>query len=431
MVEQMLNDRTLLPDDEPPKPFETRYKDRKHRVQTLFGPIVLRRSYYHHRKSGTGRSPLDEALDLVGNGHTPALARLICHASTLSDSYEQAAQDLNTFSGLQLNSRSFARLVAEVAPSLREALSALPAAASPTAPASAASTLKSAPTASSAKAAITVLYLSSDGTGVPMRREELKDIKGKQPDGSAHTREVKLGCVFTQSGTDEQGDPIRNPGSTSYVGTFAGCREAGVQLYQEALRRGYGMVKQVNYIGDGSAWVWENARLNFPGATQTLDFYHASEHVGILARALWGNDADKAKEKQEQWCHQMKATDAVGIVAEAKDLLDTSHSLSALQRAEAEREIAYFTTHAQRTKYGEFRAKGWFIGSGVIEAGCKTVVGRRLKQSGMFWSQRGGEDLVSLRCLIIGPHFDAAWQGRRKILAKERAKAKRWSASKN
>jgi hypothetical protein len=419
MVEQMLNDRALLPDDETPRPFETRYKNRELRVQTLFGPIVLRRSYYHHSKSGTGRCPLDEAIDLVGNGHTPALARLICHASTQSASYEQAAADLNTFSGLQLNSRSFARLVAEVAPGLRQALNALPAAAPP------------ASSASSAKAAITVLYVSGDGTGVPMRREELKDIKGKQPDGSAHTREVKLGCVFTQSSTDEEGEPIRDPGSTSYVGTFEGCREAGVQLYQEALRRGYGTAQQVNYIGDGSAWVWENARLNFPGATETLDFYHASEHVGTLAKALWGSDADKAKEKQEQWCHQMKATDPAGIVQEAKDLLDTSHPLSALQRAEAEREVAYFITHAQRTRYGEFRAKGWFIGSGVIEAGCKTVVGRRLKQSGMFWSQRGGEDLVSLRCLIIGPHFDAAWQGRRNILAKERAKARRWSASKN
>lgn len=422
MVEQMLNDRALLPDDAPPKPFETRYKDRKHRVQTLFGPIVLSRSYYHHSKSSSGRCPLDEALDLVGNSHTPALARLICHASTQSASYEQAAKDLNTFSGLQLNSRSFARLVAEVAPSLRQALSALPAAAPP-APLSKAT--------SSAKAAVTVFYISGDGTGAPMRREELKDIKGKQLDGSAHTREVKLGCVFTQSSTDEEGEPIRDPGSTSYVGTFEGCREAGVLLYQEAQRRGYGTAKQVNYIGDGSAWVWENARLNFPGATETLDFFHASEHVGVLAKALWGSDAEHAREKQEQWCHQMKATDAAGIVQEAKDLLDTSHPLSALQRAEAEREIAYFTTHAHRTKYGEFRANGWFIGSGVIEAGCKTVVGRRLKQSGMFWSQRGGEDLVSLRCLILGPHFDAAWQGRRKILEKERAKARRWSSSKN
>ena len=412
MVEELLNDRALLPDAEPPRPLETCYARRALTVQTLFGPIVLRRSYYHHRNSGTGRCPLDEALYLVGASHTPALARLICRASSQSASYAEAAADLNAYSALDLDPRSFARLVAEVAPGLREALAALPA-------------------AEPQRGAIPVLYVSSDGTGTPMRREELEGIAGKQPDGSARTREAKLGCVFTQSATDEKGEPVRDPGSTSYVGTFAGCREAGILLRQEALRRGHGTALVVNYIGDGAPWVWENARLCFPGANEILDFYHASEHTGSLSRALWGEDASKAAAKQEQWCHQMKATDPSAMLREARDLLDTSHPLSAAQREEAQREIAYFTTHEKRTRYGEFRARGWFIGSGVIEAGCKTMVGRRFKQSGMFWSQRGAEDLLGLRCLIMGPHFEAAWQGRGPIIARQRAKARRWSPSAN
>jgi len=303
--------------------------------------------------------------------------------------------------------------VAELAPGLREALATLPA------------------PPRQAAAAVPVLYVSNDGTGVPMRREELEGVAGKQPDGSAHTREAKLGCVFTQSATDKNGEPVRDADSTSYVGTFQGCREAGILLRQEALRRGYGTALQVICLGDGAAWVWENARTNFPGAIQILDFYHASEHAGTLAAALWGAGTTKAKQTQGDWCHQMKAADTTRMIKQATRLLRTSSTLSAMQRDEAQREINYFTTHARRTEYGRFRAQGWFIGSGVVEAGCKTVVGRRLKQSGMFWSKRGGEDLLSLRCLMMGPHFDAAWNARRPILAAQRLKARRWSASSN
>jgi hypothetical protein len=410
MIEELLNNRHLLPDQEPPKPLESRYVNRRLKVETLFGPIELRRSYYHHRKSRHGRFPLDEKLDLV-RGHTPALARLICRASTQSESYYEAAVDLEVYCGLCLDSRGFGRLVGEVAPTLRAALATLPTPAPHSQP-------------------IPVLYVSSDGTGVPMRRDQLKGVAGKQPDGSAHTRELKLGCVFTQTTTDENGQPLRDPDSTSYVGTMEDCRAAGILLRQEAFRRGYGTAEQVVYLGDGAAWVWENARLNFPDAVQILDFYHASEHVGHLAAALWGNETDKAKAWQTHWCQVIKNSDTRMMIRNAEDMLQSAdHAPTDQARREAaQREINYFMNHQERTRYGHFRAQGWFIGSGVVEAGCKTIVGRRMKQSGMFWSQTGGEDIVSLRCLIKGPHFDRAWSARIPILKQQQTKARRWAA---
>lgn len=412
MLQALLNDRTLVPDDEPARALETRYRQRPIRVQTLFGPITLKRSYYHHKRSRHGRCPLDERLDLV-HGHTPALAKLICRASSQSSSFTEAAADLKAYSGANLDSRGFGRLVEEVAPILRQALRALP-------------------PYTAQKPPIDVLYVSNDGTGVPMRKQELQGTKGRQPDGSALTREVKLGCVFTQSGVDEQGEPVRDPDSTSYVGTFDGCRASGILLHQEAHRRGYGTARQVVCIGDGAAWVWENMRLSFPGAQQILDFYHASEHLGNLAQALLGKGSAAAKARQSQWCHQLKHSDSAAIIAQAQnELLAQKSQLTPEQGEDARREIAYFQTHAERTRYGQYRAKGWFIGSGVVEAGCKTVVGRRLKQSGMFWSQRGAEDLLSIRCLIMGPHFEAAWNARQPILAHQRLKARRWSACSN
>ena len=410
IVEELLNDRALVWDQEPPAPLETLYRDRARQVQTLFGPIELRRRYYYHTLAHTGRYPLDEALDLV-RGCTPALARLICRASTTSGSYQEAANDLCAYTGLTLESRHFGRLVAEVAPVLREAHATLPAQPGP---------------------AIPVLYVLSDGTGVPMRGAELVESKGRQSDGSSRTREAKLGCVFTQTTTDTEGEPLRDPDSTSYVATFAGCRSIGTLLRQEALRRGYTKAEQTVYLGDGAAWIWENAQINFPDAVQILDFYHASEHVGLLADALCGADTLLAKKLKNSWCHQMKHSSSLPIIKKASRLvLAQQDKLSPDQLGIIQREIEYLRTNAQRSRYGSFRKKGFFIGSGVVEAGCKTIVGRRLKQSGMFWSQAGAENLLSLRCLIIGPHFEAAWQARRGILRYQRLKARRWEPSLN
>lgn len=334
------------------------------------------------------------------------MAELICHASAnAGDSYQEAAAILNTFTGLKLEARSFHRLVNRLTPELTEALPTLTPAAD-TKP-------------------IPILYVENDGTGVPFRREELTGRKGKQPDGSARTREAKLGCVFTQTTTDEEGNPMRDPDSTSYVGTMGDCRASGEQLRAEAIRRGLARAETVVFLGDGAAWIWENARLYFPAAVQILDFYHAVEHLGDLARALFG-DGEFGTARQTIWASELKATDVQGILDQANRLLAASPDLDETRRGTALREIAYFTTHIERTRYGYFRSQGYFIGSGVIEAGCKTVIGRRLKQSGMFWSESGAENILQLRCLLKSPHFKAAWQARRPNLATRQAKARRW-----
>lgn len=409
MLEQMLNDRSILSDDQSARPCEIIHRQRPRRVETLFGPITLSRNYYYHTKAHQGRCPLDQALDLV-RGDTPSLAKLICQAATLSTSYARAGTTLAEFAGVALDERKFSRLVADIVPELQAAQATLPQPSDITLP---------------------ILYLETDGTGTPFRREILVGVKGKQPDGSAHTREAKLGCVFTQTTCDAEGRPQRDPDSTTYVGTYDGCREIGTLLRAEALRRGYAQAQTTVYLGDGAPWIWENARINFPQAIQILDFYHAGEHAGTLAAALHG-PGEIASQQQTRWCHVMKHDSAQPIIGEITTLLaEQRDHWPESKTTEIEKQIDYFKTNAERMRYGEFIAAGYFIGSGVVEAGCKTVIGQRMKQSGMFWGETGGQAILKLRCMVLSRNFEEIWAARLPILAQARAQAPRWLPSLN
>jgi hypothetical protein len=251
------------------------------------------------------------------------------------------------------------------------------------------------------------MYVSGDGTGVPMRKGELEGRKGKQADGSSKTREAKLGCVFLQTEVDEKGHPVRKEDSTSYVASFEPAAEFGLLLRQEAQRRGMAQATKVIFIGDGAAWVWELARVNFPGAVLILDFYHALLHVHGLVEALCGKETPEGKRRIKLWKRGLLKGKAPRIVEEARAQLERS-----LDKEKAEKEIAYLENNLARMTYGDFRKAGYFIGSGVVEAGCKTVIGQRMKRSGMFWSEEGGQGMLDLRCAFLSNRLDHFCQDR-------------------
>jgi hypothetical protein len=259
-----------------------------------------------------------------------------------------------------------------------------------------------------------VFYLEGDGTGIPVRPEETEGRKGKQEDQSAKTREVKLGCVFTQTQEDEEGNPIRDDESTSYVATLKPAAEFGALLRAEAFRRGLALAKLIVFLGDGAAWVWELARVNFPGAVFILDFFHAAEHLEWLAAALFGEKTDTAKAQWEQWAKVLKEQpDGLEIVLrQARQALPRRGN----RREAALKQIAYFESNTNRMRYAEYQARGLFIGSGVIEAGCKTIIGQRLKQSGMFWGVAGAQNVLDIRSLLENRQFEQFWNQYRKPL---------------
>lgn len=331
---------------------------------------------------------MDEALGLF-NASSPGLVRLVSRAAA-RQGYEAASDDLGELAGIHIDGRQIQRLVADSGPKM-------------------AAQLKRESPAPPEPQPLPILYVEADGTGVPLVRKELKGRRGKQPDGSAKTREVKLGCVFTQTGTDEEGEPVRDPDSTSYVGSFETAGDFGQTVRQEALRRGLARAQKVVFIGDGAAWVWELARINFPQATCILDFYHMLLYLHELARLLYGNDSTWAQRKKTQWKEQMQNDQVADVIASMHERAGELSQLPLEVREEIQKQIAYLENNRARMRYGTFRKQGYFYGSGVVEAGCRAVIGQRLKQSGMFWTRTGAENVIALRCALMGNRWDECW----------------------
>jgi len=257
---------------------------------------------------------------------------------------------------------------------------------------------------------IPIFYIEMDGTGVPVVNKETEGRKGKTDGQPAHTREAKLGCVFTQTACDEEGFAIRDAGSTTYVGAIETAEEFGKRLYVEAWKRGWSRAQKKVVIGDGAEWIWNLAEQHFPGAVQIVDLYHARQHLWDLLRKLHPND--EAKQKAWIRVHQKRLLDK-GKIEKLVAAIASLHSSNPEVADKIRLEADYFHRNADRMRYPKFRAQHLFVGSGVIEAGCKAVIGSRLKRSGMFWTVRGANAILALRCCHLNGRFEDYWETRR------------------
>ena len=353
------------------------YQTRK--VCTGVGPIQLRRAYC--RSDQGGRYPMDELLELHDQ-YTPAAVQLMCWAGAMDSSFELASDTLARFAGLDIPGRQVQRVINAFGQS--------------------AATWMHEREKEKKHKPVDILNIQTDMTGIPARPEELQQVKGKQPDGTANSRQIKVGCVFTQS-RDGQGQPQRDPFSSSYVAAFCDRTEFAPLLWEEALKRGYATARKTVFIGDGAEWIWNMVNDRFADAVQIVDFYHACEHLHSLCQALQPND-ECTKALFKRWRRRLKNNGLHGIIEATAARLS---SLGVEAREAAEAEVSYFQTHAERMKYRTFRRKGYFIGSGAIEGACRHIVAQRAKLSGMRWSCDGAENVLAFRCLIKSNLFDA------------------------
>jgi len=252
------------------------------------------------------------------------------------------------------------------------------------------------------------MYVCMDGSGVPVVKKETAGRLGKGEEGQAKTREAKLGCIFTQTGRDEEGRPVRDEESTSYTGGIEPVEVFGRRIYEEAKRRGLDRAEEVCVLGDGAPWIWNIADEQFYGATQIVDLYHAREHYWTVAKACFGLN----KDKQHQWAEDRRKELDGGNVEGVIGAIKLLSRLRGYDKEICKREAGYFEKNRDRMRYADFRNRGLFVGSGVLEAGCRTVIGQRLKQSGMHWTVRGANSIMALRCSLLSNRWEDFWESR-------------------
>lgn len=373
-----------------------RYHDtRARRLLTMLGPVEFQRRYFVCPLCHQGQCPRDRELDVAGTEFSPGVRRMMAAVGS-ETSFELGREQLELLAGLEVTAKAVERQAEAIGAAIeageqkeirRAKQLDLPEVCAP---------------------AVPVLYIEMDGTGVPVTKKEREGHVGKNEGQPARTREVKLGCVFTQTKTDEQGRPIRDPDSTSYVAAIEPAGEFGLRLYTEAWRRGWSRALKKVVLGDGAVWIWNLADQHFPGAIQIVDLYHARQHLCELAARLFPND-ERALKRWAATC--LDRLDA-GKIEALLDILRKLDPANEELATEVNKEVGYFERNAERMRYPKFRAQDLFVGSGVVEAGCRTVVGKRLKCSGMFWTVRGANAILALRCCRLSRCFEDYWESR-------------------
>jgi len=257
------------------------------------------------------------------------------------------------------------------------------------------------------------LYLGMDGTGVPVRPSEVAGRAGKQPDGTAKTREVKLVTVWTAQQRDVHGIPVRDRGSISYSAAIesAASQDTDAELSafaqrvdREARRRGFHQAGRRVVLGDGALWIWKLADELFPGAIQIVDLFHAKGHLWDVAKSIYGPGNDIG----EQWAKQRRDELDAGAI----DAILAALQAHAAHDDEARKCLGYITTNRERLRYPTFRQQGLCVSTGVVEAGCKVAIGTRLKRAGMRWTVNGADAIIALRCCRLSGRFEDFWARR-------------------
>ena len=376
---------------------QARYRElRSKPVLTVVGQVKVSRPYYRCPDCHSGQFPADVELDIQNTEFSPGVRRML--ATVGQDApFDHGRQQMELLAGLEVTTKAVERTAEAIGEDI------------------AAHELEEIQRAMQLDLPMVVgepisfLYVQLDGTGVPVVKKETVGRPGQTEGQPAHTREAKLGCVFTQTKWDEEGYAIRDPDSTTYVGAIETAEEFGKRIYLEAGKRGGSRAEKKIVMGDGAEWIWNIADQHFPGAIQIVDLYHARQHLWELARKLHPNQ----EPEQRRWMmiHQdMLDEGKIENLVQSLRSIDSSN----LELAEKIRKAAaYFENNAKRMRYPEFRRQHLFVGSGVIEAGCKTVIGSRCKQSGMFWTVRGANAILTLRCRQFNGRFEDYWEARR------------------
>jgi hypothetical protein len=359
---------------------------------TVLGDITLKRAYYTDG-NGRGYFPQDEKLGFDNDSLSGGVKRMIGHTAGVL-SFSESSLMIKHLAGLHVGSKQVERAGEALGEEIvnREK----------------SHVVEGTPCSET-------MYVGIDGTGCPMRKEETEGRKGKQPDGSARTREVKLAVVFSADSRDGTGKPVRDAGSVSYNAAIESAATADLdtslsefaqRVDREVSRRGFHQAKRQVIIGDGAKWIWNIADEQFPGAIQIIDLFHAKGTISNAAKAIFGTENEFGAQWAKMCRDELEAGKLDAIIDKLEAFAETSK--------EARQCREYLITNRARLNYPRFRKLGLSTSSGIVESGCKHVIGARVKQSGMHWTVRGANDIIALRCFKLSDRFDSFMDQRRK-----------------
>ncbi len=374
---------------------EARYVSRHSKsFTTILGEITLNRAYYYCPSCAHGWCPRDYTLGFNDSSLSPGVTRMISLVAS-AESFLEGTKLLSALASVNVSEKSVERTAKKVGAAIA---------------ADEAAYIEEKPNSSD------TMYVGVDGTGIPMRPDELIDQAGKQPNGTAKTREVKQCVVWTADTRDTDGNPVRDQGSVTYSAAIESCAWGNnyneedtpafaKRVERELTRTGFFRAKRQVFLGDGALWIWNLATMITPQAIQIVDLYHAKEHLSKFANEIFGPGTDFAKKWTADRYKELEAGNLDAVLR----AIGCHLSRSGESGEKAAKEFDYFTTNRHRMQYDCFRSLGLCVGSGVVEAGCRVVIGQRLKRSGMFWSINGSNAIIALRCSLFSGRFDEFW----------------------
>ena len=359
---------------------------------TVLGDVTLKRAYYID-ENGRGYFPRDEKLILDKDSLSAGVKRMIGHTASIL-SFKESSLMIENLAALHVGSKQVERAAEQLGEEIA---------------------LNERGVVENGNPCSDSMYLGMDGTGCPVRKEETEGRKGKQPDGSSKTREVKLAVVFSADSRDKNGKPARDAMSVTYNAAIESAATGDLdenisdfacRIERETQRRGFDKAKRQVIIGDGAVWIWNIAGELFPNAIQIIDLYHAKGTISKAAKEIFGSESELCKQWGKQSRDDLEAGRIDTILENLEPFLETCEEADSCRK--------YLLKNRKRLRYPLFRKMGLCTSSGIVESGCKHVIGARVKQSGMHWTVQGANEIIALRCNKLSGRFDDFMAGRKK-----------------
>ncbi len=354
-----------------------RYKGQQPRtLVTVHGPLTLERAYYYCPQCQKSFAPCDAALGLDGGCSTPQVRLWVGWLCALHP-FAEAATTLEMLTGVGLSPATLERISVAMGQSLAQEQQQQTQA------------HREERLPEPALKPIRRLYVGMDGTFVPLRDPWQRD--GSQGDLNCRFGECKIGVVY-QTLQDKTGKDCRVHQS-DYVATLAGVETLEPLLATLAHQKGHHQARDVVVLGDGAVWIWQIAAKQFPGAVQIVDFYHACDHLSAYAEARFGKGSAEGQAWQKARQAELKSGQFNQVLGAIREWRPSNETKRKLRRDT----YLYFYNNADRMRYQTYLEQGYHIGSGVVEASCKHIIGQRLDQAGMHWRVETAEAIARLR----------------------------------